>query len=147
MSIESVMPSSHLILSRPLLLLPPIPIYLGPNSGGGNEDNGDFLQKISCMYCYTQCPQPCSRPPLTHGSSGDSWTFIGKSGSVSSGVTAPFSWVLVHKILFVPSNSLFSQFCVSSGSSMVGLMVTSSKKPYAISRSAAPKASVPVAVH
>ena len=25
MSIESVMPSSHLILSRPLLLLPPIP--------------------------------------------------------------------------------------------------------------------------
>ena len=28
-------------------------IYLGPNYGGGNEDNGDFPQKISCMYCYT----------------------------------------------------------------------------------------------
>ena len=37
-----------------------------------------------------------------------------------------------HKVLFVPSKSLFPQFCVSSGSSMVGLMVTSSKRAYAI---------------
>ena len=37
-------------------------IYLGPNCGGGNEDTGD-LQKIPGMHCYTQCPQPCSRPP------------------------------------------------------------------------------------
>ena len=71
-------------------------IYLGPNYGGGNEDNGDLLQKIPCMYCYTQCPQSCSRPPPTHTSAGDSWTFTGKSGSVSCGVTAPFSWVLLH---------------------------------------------------
>ena len=37
-----------------------------------------------------------------------------------------------HKILFMPSKSLFPQSYVSSGSSMVGLMVTSSKKamPY-----------------
>ena len=48
------------------------------------------------MYCYTRCPQPCSRPPLTHASALDSWTLPGKSGSVSCGVTAPFSWVLVH---------------------------------------------------
>ena len=48
------------------------------------------------MYCYTQCPQPCSRPPLTHASAGDSWTLTGKSGSGSCGVAAPFSWVLVH---------------------------------------------------
>ena len=40
-------------------------------------------------------PQPCSRPPPTHASAGDSWTLPGKSGSVSCGVTAPFSWVLV----------------------------------------------------
>ena len=71
-------------------------IYLGPNYGGGNEDNGDLLQKIPCMHCYTHCPQPCSRPPATHASAGDSRTLRGKSGSVSSGVTAPFSWVLVH---------------------------------------------------
>ena len=33
---------------------------------------------------------------MTHTSVGDSWTLIGKSGSVSRGVIAPFSWVLVH---------------------------------------------------
>ena len=43
-----------------------------------------------------ECPQPCSRPPLTHASTGDSWTLMGKSGSVSCGVTAPFSRVLMH---------------------------------------------------
>ena len=45
-----------------------------------------------------------------------------------------------HKVLFVPSKSLFPQFCVSSGSSRVGLIVTSSKRTYAIPRSAAPRA-------
>ena len=69
-------------------------LYLGPNYGGGNEDNGNLLQKIPCMHCCTQCPQPCSRPPLTHPSARDSWTLTGKSGSVSCGVTAPFSYVL-----------------------------------------------------
>ena len=68
--------------------------------GGRNEDNGDLLQKVPCMFCYTQCPQPCSRPPPTHASAGDSWTLPGKSGSVSCGVTAPFSWVLVHTRFF-----------------------------------------------
>ena len=46
----------------------------------------------------------------------------------------------VHKVLFVPSKSLFPQSCVSSSSSMVGLMVTSSKRAYAIPRSTVPKA-------
>ena len=81
------------------------------NYGGGNGDNGDLLQKIPCMYCYTQCPQPCSKPPATHISTGDSWTLTKKSGSVSCGVTAPFSWVLVHKVLCVPSMSI-SQPCI-----------------------------------
>ena len=62
---------------------------LRPNYGGVNEDNGDLLQKIPCTHCYTQCPQPCSRPPPTHSSTGDSWTLTGKSRSVSCGVTAP----------------------------------------------------------
>ena len=82
--------------------------YLEPNYGGGNEDNGDLLQKIPCMYCYTQWPQPCNRPPATQASAGDSWTLTDKSGLVSYEITAPFSWVLVHKVLFVPSKSLFS---------------------------------------
>ena len=76
-------------------------------SPGNLKDNGDLFQKVPCMHCYTQCPQPCSRPPPTHASAGDSWTLPGKSGSVSCGVTSPFSWVLVHKVLFVPSKSLF----------------------------------------
>ena len=62
----------------------------------------------------------------------DPWTLTGKSGSVSCGVTASFSWVLVCTGLFVLSKSLFPQSYVSSGGSMVGLMVTSSKRamPY-----------------
>ena len=39
------------------------------------------------------------------------------------------------------------QSCVSSGSSVMGLMVTSSKRAYAIPKSVAPRAPVPVAVH
>ena len=52
-----------------------------------------------------------------------------------------------HKVLFVPSKSLFPQSYVSSGSSMVGLMVTSSKRAYAIPRSAVPRAPAPAAGH
>ena len=52
-----------------------------------------------------------------------------------------------HKVLFVPSNSLFPQSCVSSGGSVVGLMVTSSKRAYAIPMSAAPRAPVLAAGH
>ena len=54
-----------------------------------------------------------------------------------------FSFLLspgVHKFLFVPSKSLFPQSYVSSGGSMVGLMATSSKRAFAIPRSAAPRA-------
>ena len=61
------------------------------------------------MY-YTQCPQPCSRPPPTHASTRDSWTLMGKSGSVSCGVT-PFSWVLVHKVLLRPPRVYFPVLC------------------------------------
>ena len=69
---------------------------LRPNYGRGNEDNGDFLQKVPCRHYWTQCLWTCSRPLLILASTGDSWTLIGKSRSVSCGVTAPFSWVLVH---------------------------------------------------
>ena len=69
---------------------------LRPNYGGGNEDKGDLLQKVPCRHCYSLCPRPCSRPPSTHTFARDSWTLTGKSGSVSCGITAPSSWVLVH---------------------------------------------------
>ena len=51
-----------------------------------------------------------------------------------------------HKVLFVPSQFI-SQSCVSSGSSMMGLMATSLKRAYAIPTSAAPSAPAPAAVH
>ena len=52
-----------------------------------------------------------------------------------------------HRVLFVPSKSLFPQSCVSFGGSVVGLMVTSSERAYAIPRSAAPRAPAPMAGH
>ena len=75
--------------------VPSLLFDLRPNYGGGNEDNGNLLQKVPFMHCCTQCPWPCSRPLPTHTSARDSWTLTGKSGSVSCGITAPFSWVLV----------------------------------------------------
>ena len=66
------------------------------NYVGGNDNNDDLLQKIPCMYCYTHCLQPCSRLSPTHASALDSWILLSKSESVFCGVTAPFSWVLVH---------------------------------------------------
>ena len=87
-------------------------IFLGPNYGGSNEDNGNLLQKIAYMYCYIQCTQPCSRPPQTHTSAGDCRTLTGKSGSVSCGVTAPFSWVLVHtRFSLYPPRDYFPVLC------------------------------------
>ena len=52
-----------------------------------------------------------------------------------------------HKVLSVPSKSLFLQSCVSFGSSMAELMMTSSIRAYAIPMFAAPRAPAPVAGH
>ena len=115
------------------------PCYL-PKYGGGNEDNGDLLQKVSCI-----CLQSCRRPLPTHASTGDSWTLPDKSGPVSCGVTAAFpgSWCTQGSVC--AHQEFVSQSCVGSGGSMVGLMATSSKRAYAIPRSAAPR--VPAAGH
>ena len=127
--------------------VPSLLFDLKPNYGGGDEDNGDLLQKIPCRPCGSQCPQPCGRPPQTHASTGDSWTLTGKSGSVSCGVTAPFSWVLVHtRFCLCPPRVCFPVLC-KFWQLYGGLMVTSSKRAYAIPRSAAPRAPAPVAVH
>ena len=70
----------------------------------------------------------------------------GKFGSVSCGVTAPFSWSWCTQGLVCVLQQ-FPQSCVSSGSSMMGLMVTSSMRAYAPPRSAASRAPAPVAGH
>ena len=50
---------------------------------GGVKSN--LLQEGLChtQVCCTHCPQPWTRPLLTHTSTGDSWTLMDKSGSVS----------------------------------------------------------------
>ena len=78
-------------------------------------------------------------PPETLG---HSWASLGQS-FMGSLLLSPGPGV--HKVLFVPSKSLFPQSYVSSGGSMVGLMVTSSKKTYTIPRSISARA--PVAGH
>ena len=37
-------------------------LYLGPNYGGGDEDNGDLPQKIPCCCCNVASLQLCSTP-------------------------------------------------------------------------------------
>ena len=74
--------------------VPSLLFDLRPNYGGGNEDNGDLLQKVPCTHCCTQCPLPCSRPLSTHASAGDSghsWASLGQS-LVGSLVLSPESW-------------------------------------------------------
>ena len=49
--------------------------------------------------CTAALSAPYPAPP-THASARDSWTLTGKSESVSCGITAPFSWDLVHTRVF-----------------------------------------------
>ena len=45
--------------------VPSLLFDLRPNYVGGNENNADLLQQVPCKHCCTQCPQPCTTPPLT----------------------------------------------------------------------------------
>ena len=63
------------------------------------------------------------------------------------GVTTHLSWVLVHIRLSLCPPRFCPQSFVNSGGSIVWLMVTSSKRAYAIPWSTAPKAPAPTAVH
>ena len=116
------------------------------NCGGGNKFNGDLLQNIPLVFCHTQSPHSQSRPPPSHASARDSWTPTGKSGTVYCGVIATFSPVLLHKILLCPPRDYF-WVLLCSRSSTVGLTMTSSKRTYAIPKSAEPRAPVPAADH
>ena len=122
---------------------------LRPNYGGGNEHNGDLLQKVPCTHSCTYLVPPilqqatadpglCQRLLDTHG---EVWVSL---------LWGHCSFLLgpgAHRVVFVPSKSLFPQSCVNSSSSMVGLMATSSKRAYSIPRSAAPRAPAPAAGH
>ena len=140
---ENLVLMDSAILSKSLIqfsvlgeaVLPPC-YFPGANYGGGDEDNVSLLQNVPCGHCYTQCPQPCNRPPSTHASTGDSWTLTGKSGSVSCGITSLFFWVLVHTRFCLCPPSICFPSPLSSGDSIVGLKKNFSKRAYAIPRSA-----------
>ena len=119
------------------------------NYGGGNEDNGDLLQKLPCTHCHTQCPLTLQQatagycrpmPPLE--TPGHSQASLGQS-LVGSLLVSPGSWCTQVSVCALQES--ISQSCVSSGSSIVELMETSSKRAYAVPKSAAPRA--PAAVH
>ena len=81
-------------------------------------------------------------PPETPGHSGAS---LGQS-LVGSLLLSPGSWCTQVGVFFVCVCALLEsifQSCVSSGSSMVGIMATSSKRAYVISRFGAPRAPAP----
>ena len=84
------------------------------------------------------------RPMPSSETLGFSWASLGQS-LVGSLLLSPWSWCTQGFVCALQES--ISQSCVSSGSSMVGLMVTSSKRAYAIPKSAAPRAPAPVAVH
>ena len=90
-------------------------------------------------------PPICYRLPLTHASTRLLDTHRQVWLSLLWGHCSFLLGPGAHKVLFVPSKSLFPRSCVSSGGSMVGFMVTS--WAYATPRPAAPRAPAPVAVH
>ena len=113
-----------------------------------NEDNGDLLQKRS--YAHTAAlsaltlqqatthPHPHQRLLDTHRQVWVSLLWGHCSFLLGPGV---------HRLLFVPSKSLFPQSYVCSGGSMVGLTATSSKGGLCHLRSTAARVPALVAGH
>ena len=82
-------------------------------------------------------PMPLPETP------GHSWASLGQS-LLGSQLLSPESWRAQNFVCSL-QESVFPVLC--TGSSMVGLTATSSKRSYAIPRSAEPRAPGPMAVH
>ena len=131
--------------------VPSLLFDLRPNYGKCNEDNGDLLQKVPCTALLHPVPptlqQATAKPNLrrrlldTHR---QVWVSL---------LLGHCSFLLgpgAHKFcvcVCVCLPRVCFQSCVSSGSSMVGLMAASSKRAYAIPRSVAHRAPAPAAGH
>ena len=71
----------------------------------------EVMKIMATSFKRSSVFQPCSRPLLTHAFAQASWTLSSKSGSVSCGVTAPFSWVLVYtRFCLCPPSVCFPHF-------------------------------------
>ena len=97
------------------------------------------------LLLHSVLPTPKQATIDPHLSTRDSQTLLGKSGSVSCGITGPFSWVLVHtRFCLCPPRVYFPVLCkfwqlycgVNGDLLQEGLCHT---------KSAAPRAPVPVA--
>ena len=130
--------------------VPSLLFALKPNYGGGNEDNGNLFQKVPCTHCCTAAFSAMTLQQITTDPCL-CWRLLDTHKKVWVGVLwGHYSFLLgpgAHKVLFVPSKSLFPQSFVCSGTSMVGLMATSSKRAYAIPRSSVPRAPASEAGH
>ena len=116
-------------------------IYLGPDYGGGNEDNGDLLQRSHACSATLSEPSPEQTTQRLLDTHRQVWVSL---------LWGHCSFLLgpgAYEVLFVPSKSLFPLSWVSSGSSVVELIATSSKRAYAIPRSASSRAPESAAVH
>ena len=111
--------------------VPSLLIDLRPNYGGGNEDNGNLLQKVPCLQGCTQCPQSWSRPPQPPPppeTPEHSRASLGQS-LLESLLLSPGSSCAQGFVYALPYS--VSPSCVSSGGSKV-LVPNSSKRAYVI---------------
>ena len=67
---------------------------LRPNYGGGNEDNGNLLQKVPCMHCFASNPEAGHRRPMPLPETpGHSWACLDQF-FVGSLLLYPGSWCI-----------------------------------------------------
>ena len=104
------------------------------------------FNRSPALTAVLSAPDPAAGHPRSV-STGGPWTHRQVWVSLLWGHCSFLLGPSAHKVLFVPSKNLFPQCCVNSGGSMVGLMVTSSKRAYATPRSIAPRAPAPAAGH
>ena len=102
-----------------------------------------FKRSHAALSAPNHAAGRCWPTPLPE-TPGHSWASLYQS-LVGSLLLSPGSWY-TQDLVCALQESIF-QSCVSSGSSMVGLMATSLKRVDAIPRSAAPRASAPAAGH
>ena len=129
-------------------------IYLLSNYDGGNEDNGDLLQKVPWCTAAGIVPilQQATANSCLHQRHLDTnlhvWVSLFRghcSFLLVLVLTRCFVFVFVFCVCMCPSGICFPALC-KFGGCMVELMVTSSKRVYAIPRSTAFRAPLPATV-
>ena len=110
----------------------------------------DMATSFKMSHAHTaalSAPDPAAghhRPTPLSETPGRSHASLGQS-LMGSLLLSPGSWYTQDFVCALQES--VSRSCVSSGGSMVGLMVTTSRRAYAIPTSAAPRALAPAASH